>query len=213
MESIQINFEKTLSRSNELHKIIVHDIYATHHDKVIREVLTKSLAGISLEHSNSIMVLIGAENYTTAVSLLRLQFEAVTRSMWTHFAAKETFLDKYAAPTDIKKLPPDFPTITDMIDDITKGLVKGPGEQLKSFKDVTWSGMNSYVHNGFLPIERFINGYPSELLIQIIQTSNGLNMMIAMVLARMSGDLDKVNFVKHLQVEFKDCQPKLESMT
>lgn len=205
------NFESTLKRSNELHATITHEVYLIDHDGSIRSVLTKSLSGISFEHSNSIMRLMAANNYTTAVSLLRLQYEAVARAMWTHFAAKDTFLAKYAAPTDIKKLPPDFPTITEMIKDISCGPVQGPGEMLSTFKDVTWSGMNSYVHNGFLPIERFINGYPEALLIQIVESSNALNTMVAMVLARMSGDMDKVSLVKHLQVDFQDCLPKLES--
>jgi hypothetical protein len=207
------SIEKTLERSNALHAIIMDEVYSNEHDNSFRDTLTKCLSGISFEHSNSLMILMATNNYTTAVSLLRLQYEAVARGMWLHFAAKDTFLNKYAAPIDVKKLPPDFPTITDMINDITTGPVKGPGEMLKDFKDVTWSGMNSYVHNGFLPIERFINGYPPELLVQIIQSSNALNIMIAMVLARMSGEIDKVNLVKHLQVDFKDCLPKLEPMT
>lgn len=213
MNSDKSDFYKTLERSNALHAIIMHDVYLVDHDSLIRNVLTKSLSGISLEHSNSIMHLMAVNNYTTAVSLLRLQYEAVTRAMWTHFAAKETFLAKYAAPTDIKNLPPDFPTITVMIEEISSGTVKGPGEMLQQFKDVTWSGMNSYVHNGFLPIERFLNGYPQELLVQIMQSSNALNIMVAMVLARMSRDIDKVNLVKHLQMDFQDCLPKLEPIS
>ncbi len=205
--------EKTLERSNELHAIIVEEIYLKENDNSIRSVLTKSLSGISFEHSSSLMILMNNNNFTTASSLLRLQYEAVARGMWLHFSAKDGFLDKYAAPIDVKKLPPDFPTITEMIDQISKGPVKGPGEMLQHFKDVTWKGMNSYVHNGFLPIERFINGYPDEFLVQIIQSSNALNTMIAMVLARMSGQMDKVNLVKRLQVDFQDCLPKLEPMT
>jgi hypothetical protein len=206
------NLEKILARSNEFHAVIMREVYLVDNDRSIRIVLTKSLSGISFEHSNSIMHLLAVNNYTTAVSLLRLQFEAVTRAMWTHFAAKDTFLAKYAAPTDIKKLPPDFPTITAMIEEISSGPVKGPGEMLQHFKDVTWSGMNSYVHNGFLPIERFINGYPDELLVQIMQSSNALNIMVAMVLARMSGDYSLVSLVKQLQIDFKDCLPSLEPL-
>lgn len=202
--------EKTLARSNELYAIIMHDVYSIDHYRLIRSVLTKNLSGISLEHSNSIMHLMAVNNYTTAVSLLRLQYEAVTRAMWTHFAAKDTFLAKYAAPTDIKKLPPDFPTITVMIEQISNGPVKGPGEMLRSFKEVTWSGMNSFVHNGFLPIERFLNGYPEGLLIQIVESSNALNIMVAMVLARMSGELALVSLVKQLQLDYKDCLPTLQ---
>jgi hypothetical protein len=155
------------------------------------------------------MHLMAVNNYTTAVSLLRLQYEAVTRAIWTHFAAKESFLAKYAAPSDIKKLPPDFPTINEMIEQISNGPVKGPGEMLSSFKKVTWSGMNSFVHNGFLPIERFLNGYPEGLLIQIVESSNALNIMVAMVLARMSGELALVSLVKQLQLDYKDCLPTL----
>jgi len=209
MESIDTKLEKILARSNELHAIIMHQVYLIDHDGSIRNVLTKSLSGISFEHSNSIMHLMAVNNHTTAVSLLRLQYEAVARAMWTHFAAKDTFLAKYAAPTHIKKLPPDFPTITEMIEQMSNGPVKGPGEMLSSFKEVTWSGMNSYVHNGFLPIERFLNGYPEALLIQIVESSNALNTMIAMVLARMSGDMDKVTLVKQLQIDFKDSLPEM----
>lgn len=213
MKINNFDIDASLSRCNELHAVIADEFYLLEHGNVIREILTKCLAGISFEHSNSIMQLMATNNYTTAIALLRLQYEAVARGMWLHFAAKDTFLDKYAAPIDVKKLPPDFPTITEMIDQISKGPVKGPGEMLQSFKDVTWSGMNSYVHNGFLPIERFINGYPSELLVQIMQSSNALNIMVAMVLARMSNDITKVNLVKRLQVDFQDCLPKLEPMS
>lgn len=210
MKPTKTNLEIVLSRSNELHATITHQVYLVVHDGSVRSVLTKSLSGISFEHSNSIMHLMTANNYTTAVSLLRLQYEAVARAMWLHFAAKDTFLAKYAAPIDIKKLPPDFPTITDMIEHISNGPVKGPGEMLSSFKEVTWSGMNSYVHNGFLPIERFLNGYPEALLIQIVESSNALNIMAAMVLARMSKDYSLVGIVKQLQIDFKDSLPALE---
>ena len=202
--------EKKLDRSNALHAIIMHKIYLIEHQKSIRNTLTKCLSGISFEHSNSLMNLMAINNHTTAVSLLRLQYEAVVRSMWLHFATKDTFLDKYAAPIDVKKLPPDFPTITEMINQISNGLVKGPGEMLSSFKEVAWAGMNSYVHNGFLPIERFLNGYPEALLIQIINNSNALNIMLAMVLARISGDYDLVSLVKQLQIDFQDSLPALE---
>jgi len=212
MKSEKSDLDTTLLRCNELHSIITNEVYLVEHDHIIRDLLTKCLAGISFEHSKSIMLLMAAHNYTTAVSLLRLQYEAVARGMWLHFSAKDNFLNKYVGPIDIKKLPPDFPTVTEMIDQIIKGPVKGPGEMLQQFKDVTWSGMNSYVHNGFLPIERFLNGYPNELLVQIMQSSNALNIMIAMVLARMSGDMSRINLVKQLQVGFKDCLPKLEAI-
>lgn len=72
MESTIFYLEKTLKRSDELHTLIKQEIYLFDHDISITNVLTKSLSGISFEHSNSIMVLMTTKNYTTAVSLLRL---------------------------------------------------------------------------------------------------------------------------------------------
>lgn len=83
---------------------------------------------------------------------------------------------------------------------------------LSSLKDATWSGMNSYVHNDFLPIERFLNGYPETLLIQIVEISNALNIMVSMVLARMSEDYSLVSLVKQLQIDFKDSLPILQPL-
>ncbi|NOU40218.1 MAG: hypothetical protein HOO85_02995 [Methylotenera sp.] len=72
--------------------------------------------------------------------------------------------------------------------------------------------MNSYVHNDFLPIERFLNGYPETLLIQIVEISNALNIMVSMVLARMSEDYSLVSLVKQLQIDFKDSLPILQPL-
>jgi len=67
-----------------------------------------------------------------------------------------------------------------------------------------------YFHIGFLPIEQFLNDYPEGLLIQIVESSNALNIMVAMVLARMSGELALVSLVKQLQLDYKDCLPTLQ---
>ncbi|MBA4057902.1 MAG: hypothetical protein C0490_24510, partial [Marivirga sp.] len=124
-----------LTRSLKLSDSIYAEIYTFEHKNLIKDVLTKSLAGISLEHANSIMILMGQRNYTTATALLRLQFEAVTRSMWIHFAAKNEYMDKYAGRIDVNKLPPGLPTVTAMIEEILKCPVKGPGEMLRDFKE------------------------------------------------------------------------------
>ena len=77
MKSIKSKFEKTLPSSDDLYAIIMQEIWLIKHQVAIRNVLTKSFSGISFEHSNSIMLLMTSNNYTTAVSLLRLQYEAV----------------------------------------------------------------------------------------------------------------------------------------
>lgn len=202
-------FQKPHERSKELFSIIHNDIFSKAHIHTFKQQLTLSLCAISIEHSGSIQILMETKNFTTAVSLLRLQYEALTRALWLHFAAKDSFINKYDIPLDIKKTPPDFPSITVMIEDIMKCPIKGPGEMLKEIKEATWSGMNNYVHNGFHPILRIQSGYPTALLIQILQTSNAMNTMLAMVMANIAADHNLVNLVKKLQIDFQDCLPIL----
>jgi len=198
-----------LKRSEELYAIIFHYVYSTENDGALRSELTKAMAGISLEHAQSMQILMKEGNYTTAVSLLRLQFEAATRSHWLHFSANNGFIEKYHNEKATVKNPPDFPTVTEMIDEMKAEAISGPGQMLQTFKDMAWKGMNNFVHSSSTPIWMVRNGYPNALLVQIWENSNSLNIMVAMVLARLSGDMDVVNLVRTLQTEFRDCTPIL----
>lgn len=52
----------------------------------------------AIEHAIAQRVLIEAGLTGTALSLIRLQFEAVVRAAWVLHAAKEDWLDKFSAP-------------------------------------------------------------------------------------------------------------------
>lgn len=65
------NVEKTLDRSKALLAIIMREVYLIEHDNSFRSAITKCLSGISFEHSNSLMILMAASNYTTAVSFFQ----------------------------------------------------------------------------------------------------------------------------------------------
>lgn len=67
--------------------------------------------------------------------------------------------------------------------------------------------MNNHIHNGYLALSRHVNSYPEKLVIQIISNSNALNLMTAMVLARVNQSQDDVNFVKGLQLNYQDIMP------
>lgn len=49
--------------------------------------------------------------------------------------------------------------------------------QLKEFKEYSWKALSSYIHVGWHPLTRKVEGYPVGLIEQVLQQSNGLPIM------------------------------------
>jgi len=55
------------------------------------------LCSVALEHAESAKILLVSGNFTSAVGLLRLQYEALVRAMWLLYAASDAAVEKLAA--------------------------------------------------------------------------------------------------------------------
>lgn len=174
-----------------------------------KDQLTQVCSDLSFQHAKSLRVLYDLELDGTATAILRMQFESVVRLMWLHFSAPDSFIESYTGSISADNPPKEFPAVTEMIEKIKKSGVRGPGETLEEFKEVAWKGMNNHIHNGYLALSRHVNSYPEKLVIQIISNSNALNLMTAMVLARINQSQTDVNFVKSLQLSYQDIMPEL----
>lgn len=174
-----------------------------------KDQITQICSDLSFQHAKSLRVLYDLELDGTATAILRMQFESVVRMVWLHFSAPNSFIESYAGSIFVDNPPKEFPSVAEMIAKIKKCGVKGPGETLEEFKDIAWKGMNNHIHNGYLALSRHVNSYPEKLVIQIIRNSNALNLMAAMVLARIKQSKDDVNFVKNLQLSYQDIMPEL----
>ena len=201
----------TLERSNALEEALFAYLSDAGHDDSLRSRVTSTLCGIAFEHANSLRSLITSGNHTSAVALLRPQFEAVTRAIWLHYAATDTAVAKLVAPLtpETEKSAGDSPSMKDMLDAIERKAHPSASQMLARFKEQSWKAMNSFVHGGIHPVSRFGEGYPPPLLIQVLQNSNGLSTMAAMVMALLSGDANIVRRLSQCQPEFEDCLPAL----
>ena len=79
---------------------------------------------------------------------------------------------------------------------------------LLSFKEYQWKPLSSYIHGGVHALRRHSDGYPVDLLKQVLRASNGLSTMVAMVLLLISSDQSKQGFLPSVQMDFKDCLPE-----
>jgi hypothetical protein len=78
---------------------------------------------------------------------------------------------------------------------------------LIEFRDHQWKPLSSYVHGGIHAIHRHGNGYPLQLMLNAIKSSNGLLFMASMLLVILRGDEQFAGRLPAIQLQFKDCLP------
>jgi hypothetical protein len=169
----------------------------------------RGMCGVAFEHAESIKMLIATGNFTSALGLLRLQYEAMLRGFWLHYAAPESAVSKLMgeftreAVGNSEKLPMQ----ADMIKAL-EGKAPPPAMvSLNNFKEQQWKPLSSFVHGGIHALTRHSKGYPVTLLTQVVCVSNGLSTMAAMLLLIISSDRTKVGHLTVVQADFADCLP------
>lgn len=209
------SLERMLARSDQLHERLLLLFGPANFDEGDRVEATVGMCSVAMEHALSLRTLMAMGLPISAVSLMRLQFEAVVRSMWLQYAAKESELAKMASTLDAEseQLAGNLPSLQGMMDALQRkvgsNLPPAAYDMLARFRQTSWKALNSYVHSGLHPLRRNLEGFPVELALQLVRNSNGLLTMTGMMLAILTGDPDVVAPVAKIQPEFADCLPDL----
>jgi hypothetical protein len=169
------------------------------------------MCDIALEHGHSLQSLMDMGNFTSAFSMLRLQFDALTRSVWLLWAAADDKVERIMQDltNDTANADNGLPSHVDMIKQIEKSAPAEATRLLKEFREVTWKASSSFVHGGIHAMKRASEGYPVILIKQIIINSNGLVMLSAVHLATMTGNEHVNNDIIRIRDLYKDILPKL----
>jgi hypothetical protein len=207
--------QSLLIRSTELEQALFATEFALHPgdspEQAARFAVNYSACCISVEHNRGLRLLLSEDCHTSAIALMRLQYEALVRSMWAMYAATDLAISKLgsALNTDTEIAAKNLPTLSKMLEALDG---KGPAPavvMLLQFKTVMVSALNSFVHGGIHAVQRSANGYPVDLLLQVIRSSNGLLTMAGAMLAILSGDQARMKVISGYQVEYRDCLPEL----
>jgi hypothetical protein len=151
---MDLALDAVLKESLALNDALLDHLESAAHDGTTRYTTSASFCGIAMEHADSFRKLVASGNYTSAVALLRLQFEALTRAIWVLFAASETWLSKLESPLtpESEKAAGDSPSMNEMLTAIECGAPQGAGRMLAEFKATSWKATNSFVHGGIHPL-------------------------------------------------------------
>jgi len=169
--------------------------------------VSKILCGVSFEHAESLKILLASHNFTSAIGILRLQFEALVRAVWVFYGASDIAVSKLTAELNYKniKRSEKLPMFSEMIEKLESTAPKNAIDPILEFKDFSWKPLNSYVHGGLHAIDRHSKGYPTEILEQALKASNGVNGLVGMFCAVLTGNQSLVKEVSKSYVEFSDC--------
>ena len=204
-----------LHRSNALHERLDELLGDAEFDGSPRGKAALGMCLIAMEHAAAIQTLMALQLPTSAIGLMRLQFEAITRAMWLLYAANDAAIDKLLAPLTLQseQAARHLPGASEMIEQIGKrvGQDAPPAahQMLSHFKDVTWHALNSFVHGGIHPLRRSADGFPVDLALQVLRSSNSLTTMTGMTMAVLTGDEAVAKPVRKIQPAFADCLPDL----
>ena len=125
------------------------------------------MSDVALEHAHSLQSLMEIGNFTSAFSILRLQFDALTRSVWLLWGVTDSKVERIMQDltNDTANADNGLPSHVDMIKQIEKSAPAEATRLLKEFREVTWKASSSFVHGGIHAMKRHREGYPVTLVI------------------------------------------------
>ncbi|MFA5941500.1 MAG: hypothetical protein WC809_19300 [Sinimarinibacterium sp.] len=187
-----VPLEEMIEGSDRLHAELAGHLASENVVTDHRQDLASVLASLAIEHAHSILLLVVEGKPSSALALVRVQYEALLRATWINFAAGNHAVEKFVAPipTNATKEPDLFPTVGDMLKAIDGKAPAPLVRALSEYKAGAWGAMNSFTHGLLRTMTGHRNGYPPGLLSTTIQNSNGAAMFATMLLGQVTGRLD-----------------------
>lgn len=177
------------------------------HSNSIRNDVSRVLCSAAFEHAESIRALLIVGNSTSAVALLRLQYETLVRAIWITYSASDTMIEKLSAElsSENSKKANNLPLLSQMLKEMETSAPQNALIPLLEFKDTSWKDLSSFVHGGFHLIHRHGDGYPSWLKETLLRSSNNLNGMNGYFISIQTGDIALSTSVHSSFDDFMDC--------
>ncbi|MCX7070056.1 MAG: hypothetical protein NTW01_03545 [Gammaproteobacteria bacterium] len=153
-----VPLEEMIEGSDRLHAELAGHLAAENIVTDHREDLASVLSTLVVEHAHSILLLVMEDKPSSALALVRVQYEALLRAAWINFAASDHAVEKCVAPIPpgVTKEPDLFPTVGEMLKAIDGKAPAPLVRALSEFKAAAWGA--ELVHSR----PATDNGGPSE---------------------------------------------------
>jgi hypothetical protein len=165
--------------------------------------------GLSLQHGDAIRMLLEAGLGPTALGVLRMQYESLTRAVWVIFAAPESSISKLAAPLTLAtlKAAKNLGLPQNLLEEIEAS--NAPPDLKRSLREVrtsSWDVMNSTIHAALYALRRS-EVAPIQDMLTTLRSANGFTLMSLALLTILSGAPSRQRDMNVVAVSFSDCMP------
>lgn len=173
--------------------------------------ISDTACSLALEHWHSIRALLAMAMLPSALVIHRAQFEALVRSVWLAYAAREEDLAKLTATLDLESehAAKNMPTVNEMMQHVQKTAPAPAFDALERFKQHSWKALNSYAHAGIHPLRRHAEGYPSALIHSVLCNANGLGVVACMQAVVLSDEQPLQRQILDIAAKYPGCMPPL----
>jgi hypothetical protein len=148
---------------------------------------------LSLEHAQSLRLLLAHAAANSACGLLRLQYESLLRAGWLLYCATPAERARAGGGLSAQgeRRAQGLAGAKEMLQDLVKAAtadarLAGLVLPLQEIHANSWKAMNSFVHAGLHPLRRSREGFPVHLADQVVRTSNGMMHLAVRLLYRVS---------------------------
>lgn len=176
---------------------------------VERHLIAYQAGALSIEHGLSILMLIQAGFHTSAMALMRPQFESLLRGVWLLYAASEGWVEKLSQPLthETANSANKAPMVADMLTEL-EGENPAPRHivsQLREFQRETGKALNSFTHGGLHPLSRSAHGYPAQLIYDVMRNANAVTALTGQLVVVLTADPSNMVPLRQLHVTYADC--------
>jgi len=181
------SLQDILRDSAKLHDRLQSCVHAPLSTPSDRGRVSQGLSRVAFEHAAGILELTVCCKYTSAVGLLRLQYEALVRSTWIYYAASDSAISRLMS-SDPDRPSEKLPMLGQMIDELDERAPTTLVTSFREFREYSWKPLSSYVHSGAHSLLWSESGFPGWLIAQTVRSSNGLVVFTGLHLADLAGD-------------------------
>lgn len=169
---------------------------------------------LCIEHASVFRAAFAIDAPNSGSAMLRLQFEALLRAAWLLYAATPEHINKLGRvlAVETEQAAKNLPGYMEMLDAVVKKAPQELSAPIAEFNHHSRHALNSFVHSGIHPLRRAREGYPLEMAVALLRSSNGLMHFAYRMLASLSGSERRMNRVTALYKEFTDSLPMAESV-
>jgi len=199
-----------VARAEELFAQLADAVDFPPFDGSDRVLLSRTLAITSLHFAASVRHLCGAQMALGSAAVLRSQFEALLRGIWTLYCASDSQIGKLSSSlsTESQQATKNIPQAAEMIAAIEKvPQLSNPLNSLREFKSSSWLPLNSFVHSGIHAVHWTKFEPPQALLDQMFRSSNGLAVLAFQQLAILTGQTGLQGEVIAVCAAYSSCLP------